>query len=221
MPQDTTREATERRRGRPRVMESAEREDRVLDCAISLFSQRGPDDVTMADISRSVGMSKRTLYALYSSREELMAAGLERIVDGLFRPLDPDKCGGELEDRLRNLLTFDSRLGNQSVPLELLRVVIAEARNFPDVASRLSKKGPAQVSGLLCKELLLAAEAGEIAISPNEVPLAASLLVDMVVGNIIPRLLDPKSHFQSPNELASRRDLAIQIFLEGVRPREV
>ncbi|MGR3496265.1 helix-turn-helix domain-containing protein [Citreimonas sp.] len=68
-----------RKRGRPVQMCPRKRETLVLDCAMELLSERAPDEVTMADIARRAGMSKRTLYTLYRSREELLGAGLARM----------------------------------------------------------------------------------------------------------------------------------------------
>ncbi|WP_347309646.1 TetR/AcrR family transcriptional regulator [Defluviimonas sp. SAOS-178_SWC] len=209
-----------RRRGRPVQMDPAERETLVLDCAIELLSERGPDDVTMADIARRAGMSKRTLYALYRSREELLGAGLQRIGKTLFRPLAPEERDASLEERLRILLSFDTKMENPSVPLEMLRVVIAEARNYPEMSRSLSRTGPGQVCDMLCAELAGAVEAGEIALDPDDIPASAELLVDMVVGNTIPCLLDPERLLRLPEENAARRDRAIAIFLNGVRARE-
>ncbi len=209
-----------RKRGRPVQMEASEREALVLDCAIELLSERGPDDVTMADIAERAGMSKRTLYELYRSREELLGAGLRKISNALFRPLHPSERNASLEDRLRILLTFDPKLEVGSVPLEMLRIVIASARSYPEMARNLSDKGPGQVIDLLCAELARSAETGEVNLRRDEIRTTAELLVDMVVGDIIPCLLDPERVLSLPEERAARRDRAIQIFLNGVRPRE-
>jgi AcrR family transcriptional regulator len=208
------------KRGRPVQMDPAEREMQVLDCTIELLSERGLDDVTMADIAKRAGMSKRTLYALFRSREELIGAGLKRISATLFRPLRPDEFDASLEDRLRILLTFDPMRKTPTVPFEMLRVVISEARNFPEMAKALSEKGPGQVAVLLSEELARAAASGEIDIAPDEIPAVADLLVDMVLGNTIPCLLDPDRILRLYEESAVRRDRAIDIFLNGVRPRE-
>ncbi len=208
-----------RRRGRPVQMDSAEREALVLDSAIELLSEHGPDDVTMADIARRAGMSKRTLYALYRSREELLGAGLKRIGASLFRPLEPDERNASLEERLRILLSFNPKMGNPTVPLEMLRVVIAKARNYPEMGRSLSRAGPGQVCDLLCAELANAAEAGEIDLDPDEIAASAELLVDMVVGNTIPCLLDPQRVPHLPEQNTARRDRAVDIFLNGVRSR--
>lgn len=212
-------ERTGRRRGRPVQMDPSEREALVLDCAIQLLSERGPDDVTMADIASCAGMSKRTLYALYRSREELIGFGLQRIGRTLFRPLCPDERSASLEERLRILLSFRPAVENPSVPIEMLRIVIAAARSYPELGRSLSRTGPGQVAGLLSAELTNAADAGEIELDPDKIPAAAELLVDMVLGNTIACLLDPDQLMHLPEERAERRDRAIDIFLNGVRAR--
>ncbi|SDK04019.1 TetR/AcrR family transcriptional regulator [Aliiruegeria lutimaris] len=219
--EDPAREEDEsvRKRGRPVQMCQTEREALVLDCAIALLSEKGPEEVTMADIAQSAGMSKRTLYALYRSREELLGAGLARMSKALFRPLRPDERDASLEERLRILLTLNPGPEPPQVVIEMLRTVIAGARSYPDMGRSLSRKGPGQVASLLCEELVRAADAGEIELSPDEIPAAAELLVDMVLGNAIPCLLDPDRILRLPEERAARRDKAIDIFLNGVRPR--
>lgn len=197
----------------------ADREALLLDCAIELLSEKGPEGVTMADIARRAGMSKRTLYALYRSREELLGAGLARMSKSLFRPLRPDERSASLEERLRILLTFTPKRESPDLVIEMLRAVIAEARNYPELGRSLSRTGPGQVAELLCEELADAAAAGEIELDADEIPAAAELLVDMVVGNTIPCLLDPDRILRLPEERAARRDRAIAIFLNGVRPR--
>ncbi|MEY8842629.1 TetR/AcrR family transcriptional regulator [Cribrihabitans sp. XS_ASV171] len=192
----------------------------MLDSAIELLSARAPDEVTMADIARHACMSKRTLYTLYRSREELLGAGLARMSKALFRPLRPDERDASLEERLRILLTFNPKREPPEAVIEMLRTVIAAARTYPDLARDLGRSGPVQVAGLVQDELARAARAGEIALDPVEIPAVSELLVDMVVGNAIPSLLDPERILRNPEEQAARRDRAIDIFLHGVRPRQ-
>ena len=85
--------------------------------------------------------------------------------------------------------------------------------------SSLSRTGPGQAVALLGEELSRAAETGEVDIEPAAIPATAELLVDMVVGNAIPGLLDPDRILRDPDHLAARRDRALEIFLNGVRPR--
>ena len=205
-----------RKRGRPVQMCPQKRETLVLDCAIELLSERAPEDVTMADIARRANMSKRTLYSLYRSREELLGAGLARMSKALFRPLRLEERDAPLEERLRILLTFNPHREKPEVVIEMLRTVIAEARSYPELSRSLSRSGPAHAAGLVRDELARAVETGEVALSADEIAAAAELLVDMVVGNAIPGLLDPDRIPRSSEEQNIRRDRAIHIFLHGV-----
>lgn len=205
-----------RKRGRPVSMCPNARESAVLDAAIALMSECGPEGVTMTDIARRAGMSKRTLYALYPSREELLGAGLARISKSLFRTLRPEERASSLKERLRILLTFNPMREPPEVLLEILRLVIAGARTYPDLGRSLSCSGPKLIVDLVAMELREARSVGEISLAEEEIDRAAELLVDMVVGNTIPALLDPDCLLTDPTLQAERRDLALRIFLEGV-----
>jgi len=52
--------------------------DRILDAAIKDFSRRGVKAVKMDDIAASLGISKRTLYELYDTKEQVIFEGLKR-----------------------------------------------------------------------------------------------------------------------------------------------
>lgn len=218
-PADDQKPAT-RRRGRPVQMDPARRECVVLEAAAELLAECRPDEVTMTSIARRAGMSKRTIYGLYDSREELLGACLARMGGTLFRPLNPEERGATLEDRLRIILTMNSASTPPEVPLEMLRALIAEARSYPDLACGLSREGPGQVVRTLTCELSRAARAGEIALAEDDAEDAARLLFDMVMGNAIDCLLDPSRILRLPEERVARRDRAIDIFLNGLRPRD-
>ena len=104
--------------------------------------------------------------------------------------------------------------------MEMLRAVITEARSYPELGRRLARTGPGRAVELLCQELSRAVDTGEVDIDREEIPATAELLVDMVVGNAIPGLLDPDRILRDPDHLAARRDRALEIFLNGVRPRQ-
>jgi len=63
--------------------------DKILDMAMTLFVQRGIRAVKMDDISQALAISKRTLYEIYTDKEELLFQGIcsynQRRVDSLER----------------------------------------------------------------------------------------------------------------------------------------
>ncbi|MGL4491426.1 MAG: TetR/AcrR family transcriptional regulator, partial [Tannerellaceae bacterium] len=47
--------------------------DRILDKAAELFFQEGVKSVTMTDVAKHLGISKRTLYEQFKDKDELVS----------------------------------------------------------------------------------------------------------------------------------------------------
>jgi AcrR family transcriptional regulator len=75
--------------------------DKILDCAEQLFARRGFAGIGLAEVAEQVGLSKSSLFHHFSSKAQLYAAVmariLDRIEDGLMRSLS---LGGGPADRL-------------------------------------------------------------------------------------------------------------------------
>ena len=52
--------------------------DRILDTAMKAFAEQGVKAVKMDDIAASLGISKRTLYEIYDTKEQVIFEGLRR-----------------------------------------------------------------------------------------------------------------------------------------------
>ncbi|EPX79618.1 TetR/AcrR family transcriptional regulator [Salipiger mucosus] len=201
-------------------MDRAQRESIVLDATMDLLARAPLEEVTMADIARHAGMSKRTLYGMFPSREQLLGASLARVSEWLFRPLASEDRGGTLEERLQLILTINPLPYLAGTTLEILRVVIAKAHTYPDLARRIGEEGQSRVIGLVRAELAEGVSAGELTLGEEELDHAATMLVDMVLGNGIRKLLDTAVAERDMDEHPVRRDRAIRIFLDGTRRRD-
>ncbi|MEG1360098.1 MAG: TetR/AcrR family transcriptional regulator [Clostridia bacterium] len=60
------------------VKEAKERENEILDAASILFSEKGFDGTSIADILLKVGIARGTLYYHFKSKEDMMNALIER-----------------------------------------------------------------------------------------------------------------------------------------------
>lgn len=58
-----------------------DRDQKILDAAIAVFSRYGVRKATMGDIAEQAGISRPTLYARFANKEEIMAAGMQLISD--------------------------------------------------------------------------------------------------------------------------------------------
>ena len=80
----------------------------VLKTAYNLFSQYGIKSVSMDDIARNVGMSKRTLYEYFNDKEEVLVQGIE-FTYGKFRSY-LEKLMDEGHSALDTILLFYDEL---------------------------------------------------------------------------------------------------------------
>jgi AcrR family transcriptional regulator len=58
-----------------------DRQQQILDAAIAVFSRYGLRKATMGDIAEQAGISRQTLYARYSNKEEIVSAAMELIAE--------------------------------------------------------------------------------------------------------------------------------------------
>jgi AcrR family transcriptional regulator len=53
-----------------------EKQQKIIDCAIEVFSRYGVRRTTMGDIAENAGVSRQTLYASYANKDEVMRASI-------------------------------------------------------------------------------------------------------------------------------------------------
>src|SRR5215212_10598442 len=79
--------------------------DLILDAADRLLGRYGYQKMTMDDLAREAGVSKRTLYLHFEGKEALALASIDRVVERLLERLRAIKEGeGTPPERLRQML---------------------------------------------------------------------------------------------------------------------
>lgn len=66
----------------------AELRERIVETAMNAFTSHGIKSITMDDIAASLGISKRTLYEVFSDKESLLKEGIlryKRIGSDIFK----------------------------------------------------------------------------------------------------------------------------------------
>jgi AcrR family transcriptional regulator len=84
-----------------------QREQLVLDAADELFYSRGVHEVGMDELIAATGLGKASVYRLYNSKEELIAAYLQRKSDRIFEQIPTEVADAEAA-RLGLLSILDS-----------------------------------------------------------------------------------------------------------------
>lgn len=200
------------RRGRP-PLDPEQREARILDALERTVAEKGIKAATMDAVARAAGMSKRTLYAIHDSRADLVAAWVRRVRASLVRPLPAEARDLPLADRLRILLRREAHSGLSERRLAVLRAMIAEAPQSPELARAFLGEGAGAARTIIAEELARAKARGEIA--PLDVTAAAHILFDMVYHNPLDHLLDPGRPAVDADQAEARLELAIRLFLAG------
>lgn len=111
----------------------------LLDAALELFVEKGFAATRSEEVARRAGVSKGTLYLYFPSKEELLKAVIqqflaERIVEGARRADAFDQEGASTPEVMENLLSEWWMQVYDSPASGVFKLVIAEARNFPDIA---------------------------------------------------------------------------------------
>ncbi len=92
------------------------RRDEILDAAWELFGECGYDAATVTGIIERIGISKGTFYHYFVSKQELLEAGVERVVDSCQQTLETavDGKSHSALEQLNSLLTasWDWKLAN-------------------------------------------------------------------------------------------------------------
>ncbi|ETX13795.1 hypothetical protein OCH239_06915 [Roseivivax halodurans JCM 10272] len=201
------------RRGRPPVLAPQERRDLILDALQNVFDRTGMSGVTMAAVAREAGMSKRTLYAAFDDRAALLEAFTARQMERTVHELSPQEEALPLAQRLRILLAPSEATRSLALPFAILRTIIAEAPERPDMAERIFASGLPKVRAAIERELRRAAERGEAEV--DDPARAAELLADMARPSPLDRLVEPDRDTDMAR-VEARFELGLSVFLRGI-----
>jgi AcrR family transcriptional regulator len=116
---------------------------RIIEATFCLLMEQGYAGASTREIARRARVSKRELYALFDSKEGILAAMIGGRAARMRQPL----AFPEVQDRaaLRAVLTkFGESLlreGSNPAVLAIMRLAVAETERSPDLARRLDADG--------------------------------------------------------------------------------
>ncbi len=182
------------RPGRPRTVSEQRRKSLLIDAAEAVFLERGYHASTMDDVAQQAGMSKKTVYQVFTAKAALFEALLIDRLGMLTMPIEED--GLPLAESLLELLV---RLGNfvlSPKQVALLRLMVAEGRRSPELVEALKRLEIGRGRGPLERWFAHKRDVGQLDIAdPQE---NASIAFGMALGefwcasllNIVPRLTE-------------------------------
>ena len=125
---------------------SGRKREAILEAATEAFLATGYSRTSMDEIARLARVSKQTVYMHFGDKERLFTEIVMAIVRAAGDPVDDairnlgetDDLEGDLVDHAREQLSA----ALQPRPMQLRRVVIAEATTFPALGRALYELGP-------------------------------------------------------------------------------
>jgi len=177
--------------GRPPRELAGKVDDRILDTARRVFLERGLAGTSIDEIARLARAGKPTIYARFPTKEALFKAVVMRnaaTARARFESQLP--AGATIEERLVKVGT--DILGRLLVSdvIDFLRLAIAEARRFPDLANvgRMARERGAQAVTQVLSET---AHSDEIerypAFAPEFLAATTGFFIDLVVARLLMR----------------------------------
>jgi TetR/AcrR family transcriptional repressor of mexJK operon len=206
-------------RGRPRQLAEDVRRQRLVAAAEQVFVAGGYGAASMDDIARASGMSKKTIYQLFATKQELFAAVIESRRAELAAMIEREASADSVrpEDVLRRFLRQIARFVLAPRQAALYRLAVAESQRAPELANAFHREGSAKVCLALTEWLTIQHERKTLHV-PDPTA-AARMLVAMAIAELQMRLLLGELSQPDEGEIDLRVDHAVALFLNGARPR--
>jgi AcrR family transcriptional regulator len=208
-------------RGRPRQIEQGERRLKVIEAAEQVFVETGYGAANVDDIARRAGMSKKTIYQIFDTKEALFAAVIAARRAALASMIGAEGCSATdpPEKVLRHFLSEVARFVLAPRQAALYRLAIAESQRAPELAHAFYREGPTKARTALTQWLALMHERNVLQVP--DAGTTAGMLFSMVFAEPQMRLLIGEAREPSDEAIRARVDQAVDIFLNGARSRNI
>ena len=161
-------EASEPTLVRPGLRERKKQQtrERIARVALQLFAERGYEHTTLAEIADAADISKRTIFAYFESKEDILFGDVPALLEQLRQTLEQRPPGSSTVDALRDFLSSGAPLDDRA----MLRAHIIHT----DERLRLSKRARfGRVEELIAESVAKDLRAGPEDVRPSLV--AASI----------------------------------------------
>jgi AcrR family transcriptional regulator len=199
--------------------ENADRRQQILEAALKVFSTKGFHKATNKDIAQAAGgISPGLIYWYFKDKEDLFLS-IVRERATIFKMADHPEQLMELPPREGLALIGRTYLSLFKVPgnVAIVRILVAEAIRFPQIAEMFYKQAARRFLGLLSQYLQHQVDLGRL--RPHDTVISARSFLGMFVINVVSREImhDPLVMGTSDEQLVAT---VLDIFLGGLEIAE-
>ena len=185
---------------------------RIIDATFHLLIERGYAGASTREIARRARVSKRELYALFDSKEGILAAMITERAARMRAPLElpeaSDRAG--LAETLRRFGMSLLSEGSRPEVTTIFRLAVAEAERAPGLAGRLNEDGRVPTRSALTALLERAVERSLVA---GDAATMATRFLALLWGDLQMALLLRLAEPPAPAEIERRAEAAVAAFL--------
>jgi len=180
--------------GRPPKELAGEVDARILDAARKVFLERGFEGASIDEIAEVARSGKPTIYARFRDKRALFTAVVTRDILARITEFKSEvPTGATIEERLTSAAITLVHWGFDSDRIALMRLAVAEARRFPDLASTVSRTArdlSTELGVRLLGELAQSDELSSLpAFAPERLATTARLFLDLIAVPMLLRAL--------------------------------
>jgi AcrR family transcriptional regulator len=174
-----------RSRSPPREL-AGEIDARILEAARRVFLERGLAGASIEEIAALARAGKPTIYARFPTKEALFTAVVRRNVDAnLARFESHVPTGATIEECLASVGVAALHWALTGNTVGLMRLAIAEARRFPDLASRVHWMARERAAEGVARLLREVAPTDLPAFAPERLATTTRFFLDLAVMPLI------------------------------------
>ena len=203
--------------GRPTKEEAAKLGEHILQKALQEFITNGFDAARMDAIAASAHVSKRTLYARYESKDELLCATMDYGIAKHIRPMRTLPADGPVRERLEAVARkfLETSLTAEGRGIQSLLTWLANYR--PDLQDKITGKAMADITSVMEQILQDGYANGEIAFSdfPEVAQIVFHLLFSLPNYEILSGMF-PEYHGEEDVSLDKELDFVMAALRTGV-----
>jgi TetR/AcrR family fatty acid metabolism transcriptional regulator len=193
-----------------KIRHKAQRKERILECAMKIFAEKGFQDATISEISKAAGVSDATVYEYFKSKEELLFSIPQEITECSMSETQkvlPYLRGAEA--KLRALVqSYVSTYESNPEYTALIMLHLRTSRNFLQTEAY-------RVVTAAARQLLSCIQEGmEQGVFKKTTD---PFLVRAMILGTIEHLFTRKHLMGSPTGLISQVDPLVDLILDGIR----
>ena len=185
----------------------------IIDAASDVFFHEGFSGASMDRIVEAAGVSKRTLYNYYKSKEDIFIDVIQKQLGSIYINFEPGRLESmSLREQLQQLATHILEIANAPETLALFRIMAAETRRFPTLARHFLEESLENVISGIAE--IFEREGDKAGLHIEDSHAAAELFLDLVNGSAYHRVVFGAVPPLDEHTMAHRAQTSVDYFFK-------